>query len=185
MSQKKTAATDDERLICHHPQHPNETPPMIINDIAHLFRGKMRSCESEGIMSQHGARMILSALSHHDGLRQIDLVHLTHMKAPTVSVLIKKMAAEGLLTHEVQLGDLRAVRLHLTEKGRGIEEGSRKTLRATDEIMMQGFSAAENEQLKVLLCRVRENLVADLESRGLLRPAPTLPDEEKKGGGPQ
>ncbi len=185
MSEKKMTAKGDELLIHRHPQHPNETPPMIINDISHLFRGKMRSCESEGIMSQHGARMVLYALSHHDGLRQTDLVRLTHMKAPTVSVLIKKMAAEGLLTHEVQLCDLRAVRLHLTEKGRNIEEGSRKTLRATDEIMMQGFSAEECEQLKALLCRVRNNLIGDLESRGLLRPTTSLPDDTDEEELPQ
>ena len=180
MSETKNAAVGEELLIHRRPQHPNETPPMIINDISHLFHGKMRSCENEGIMSQHGARMILSALSHHDGLRQIDLVHLTHMKAPTVSVLIKKMAAEGLVTHEVQFSDLRAVRLHLTEKGRNIHEVTHKTLRSTDEIMMQGLSAEESEQLKMLLCRVRQNLLDDLESRGLLRPAPTLPEDKSK-----
>lgn len=178
MSEKKSAAKSDELLIHRRPQHPNETPPMIINDISHLFHGKMRSCESEGIMSQHGARMILSALSHHDGLRQIDLVRMTHMKAPTVSVLIKKMAAEGLLTHEVQLSDLRAVRLHLTEKGRSIQEVTHKTLRATDEIMMQGLSAEESEQLRALLCRVRENLLTDLEGRGLLSPADSMEQKE-------
>lgn len=185
MSEKRHAASGEEHWIPRHPQHPNETPPMIINDIAHLFRGKMRSCESEGIMSQHGARMIISALAHHDGLRQIDLVRMTHMKAPTVSVLIKKMAAEGLLTHEVLLSDLRAVRLHLTEKGREMEESSHRSLCATDEIMMQGFSEEECEQLKILLNRVRENLVRDLESHGLLRPAPTLSETEEEAGEPK
>ena len=166
-----------DRLIHRHPLPPHETPPMIINDISHLFHGKMRSTETEGILSQHGARMILGALFREGGLRQIDLVRITHMKAPSVSVIVKKMAAEGLLTHEVQISDLRAVRLHLTEKGRLAHEGTRKMLRSTDEIMMNGFTPEETEQLKALLCRVRENLLSDLDSNGLLSSAPKEENE--------
>ena len=95
------------------------------------------------------------------------------MKAPTISVIVKKMAAEGLLTHEVHLSDLRAVRLHLTEKGRLAHESTHKALRSTDEIMMDGFTQEETDQLKALLNRVRDNLLADLESKGLLHGTPS------------
>ena len=169
----------DDGLIPQPPPHPHETPPMIINDISHLFHGKMRSIQTEGILSQHGARMILAALAHHDGLRQIDLVRLTHMKAPTVSVIIKKMAEEGLVTHRVQISDLRAACLFLTDKGRDAYESTHRMLRATDEVMMQGFSVQEAEQLKALLGRVRENLLADLKQNGLLCPAFEQPQKEE------
>ena len=90
-SEKRSGrATDDSRLIERHPPCPGETAPMIINDISHLFHGKMRSVETEGVMSQHGARCILSALAHNEGLRQTDLVRITHMKPPTVSVTLRK-----------------------------------------------------------------------------------------------
>ncbi|MBQ7338013.1 MAG: MarR family transcriptional regulator [Clostridia bacterium] len=178
MSEKKPTLRSDEHIIHLRPPRPHETPPMIINDISHLFHGKMRSMETEGIMSQHGARMIAYELSRREGLRQIDLVRLTHMKAPTVSVIVKKMAAEGLLTHEVQFSDLRSIRLYLTEKGRALHETTRRSLRSTDEIMMAGFTEEEAQQLKAMLCRVRDNLLSDLESNGLLRPASTLDEKE-------
>ena len=160
----------DDGLISSRPPRPHETAPMMINDISHLFHGKMRSVQTEGILSQHGARMILAALAHNEGLRQIDLVGLTHMKAPTVSVIIKKMAAEGLVTHQVQASDLRAARLYLTEKGRAVHKTTHELLHSTDQVMMQGFSEEETAQLKALLSRVRENLLTDLKQNGLLRP---------------
>ncbi len=178
MSERTPDAAED-CLIIRHPQHPHETPPMIINDISHLFHGKMRSCASEGILSQHSARLILSMLAHHEGLRQTDLVRLTHMKAPTVSVLVKKMTAEGLLTNRVQFSDLRAARLYLTDKGREQHETTRATLRATDNILMRGFTTEETEQLKSMLCRMRDNLLSDLEISGLLRAAPAIDDDKE------
>lgn len=177
MSNKYSAYAPDDGLISPRPPHPHETAPMMINDISHLFHGKMRSVQTEGILSQHGARMILSALAHNEGLRQIDLVALTHMKAPTVSVIIKKMEAEGLVTHQIQASDLRATRLYLTAKGTAVHETTHQLLALTDQLMMQGFSEAETEQLKALLCRVRENLLTDLKQNGLLRP---MPEQVKK-----
>ena len=167
-------------VLIRRPQPVHETPPMIINDISHLFHGKMRSVQTEGLLSQHGARMILATLAHHRGLRQTDLVRLTHMKAPTISVLIKKMEAEGLVTGTVLEDDQRAVRLQLTEKGQQLHEVTRAVLRATDEIMMQGFTQQETEQLKGYLNRVRSNLLADLEQNGLLRPAKAQDDGEEE-----
>lgn len=177
MNDKFPPFSSDDGLITQRPPRPHETAPMMINDISHLFHGKMRSVQTEGILSQHGARMILSALAHNEGLRQIDLVALTHMKAPTISVIIKKMAAEGLVTHQVQACDLRANRLYLTEKGHDVHKTTHELLHETDRVMMQGFSDEEIEQLKGLLCRVRDNLLTDLKQNGLLR---TMPEQVKR-----
>jgi DNA-binding MarR family transcriptional regulator len=177
MNDKFPPFASDDGLIIARPPRPHETAPMMINDISHLFHGKMRSVQTEGILSQHGARMILSILAHNEGLRQIDLVALTHMKAPTVSVIIKKMAAEGLVTHQVQASDLRANRLYLTEKGHEVHKTTHELLHATDHVMMQGFSDEEIEQLKALLSRVRENLVTDLTQNGLIQ---SLPHDKKE-----
>ena len=170
MSKKSNEMPASDCLISRHPPHPQETPPMIINDISHLFHGKMRSTQTEGVLSQHGARMILSILSREEGLRQTDLVRMTHMKAPTISVLVKKMAAEGLLTHEIRFSDMRTVCLYLTDKGRQAHLVTHQALHTTDDILMQGFTEEETQLLKSMLCRMRNNLLTDLEQNGLLRP---------------
>lgn len=181
MPEQKNKPSSTVHLIEQRPPHPNETPLMVINDISHLFHGKMRSAETEGILSQNGARMILNILAHHEGLRQVDLARMMHMQAPTISILVKKMSAEGLLTNAMRMSDLRSSRLYLTDEGRECYEKTQRLLRSTEEIIMDGFSRSEVKELNALLDRMRNNLLNDLEAGGLLRPAPDLseiPEEE-------
>lgn len=160
------------------PPHPAETAPMLVNDISHLFHGKMRAQETEGVMSQHGARRILTLLAIHEGLRQTDIARLTHMKPPTVSVTLRKMMAEDLVRQETPFSDLRATKVFLTEKGQQHLQGVRTMLQTIDDILMQGFSEEESKLLCSLLNRMKKNLVDDLEANGLLQPLPTLLTED-------
>ena len=181
MSQEKEVMHGEalpDRQIEHYPPHPAETAPMLVNDISHLFHGKMRAQETEGVMSQHGARRILTLLAIHEGLRQTDIARLTHMKPPTVSVTLRKMMAEDLVRQETPFSDLRATKVFLTEKGQQHLQGVRTMLQTIDDILMQGFSEEESKLLCSLLNRMKKNLVDDLEANGLLQPLPTLLTED-------
>ena len=149
------------------PRPPHETPPMIVNDISHLFFGKVRALEPEGAMSQHSARCILRLLVRGDGVRQSDIAAELHLSAPSISATLRRMEAEGLVCRRACEGDSRAVRVYLTDKGREYDEGARAMLRRLDDILMQGFDRAETEQLTAMLCRMRENLLKDLSQDGL------------------
>ncbi|MBR5798172.1 MAG: MarR family transcriptional regulator [Clostridia bacterium] len=154
-----------EAILQHRPPRPpHETPPMIVNDISHLFFGKVRSFEPEGIMSQHSARCILRLLVRGDGIRQNEIAQALHLSAPSVSATLRRMEAEGLIGRSACEGDGRAVRVCLTDKGREYDEGVRSMLRRLDGILMDGFSETETEQLTALLCRMRENLLKNLPS---------------------
>ena len=147
-------------MLVHRPPRPaNETPPMIVNDISHLFFGKVRTLEPEGIMSQHSARCMLRLLVRGDGLRQGDMASELHLSAPSVSATLRRMEGEGLVSRRACEGDSRAVRVYLTDKGKEYDEQARAMLRGLDAILMQGFDADETEQLTALLCRMRENLL--------------------------
>lgn len=174
---RRGRAPEDKR-IDQRPPHPDETAPMIVNDISHLFHGKMRAQETEGVMSQHAARCILSLLSRHEGLRQTDIARMTHMKPPTVSVTLRKMMEEDLVRQETMFSDLRANKMYLTEKGKAYHENVRAMLHSIDDVLMRGFSEQESAQLCAMLNRMRDNLIADLEACGLLRPMPTPPVED-------
>ena len=159
MPKKKTT----EALLQHRPPRPpHETPPMIVNDISHLFFGKVRSLEPEGVMSQHSARCIIRLLVRGDGVRQNEIADALHLSAPSVSATLRRMEAEGLICRRGCEGDGRAVRVYLTDKGREYDEGVRTMLRRLDDILMQGFDEAETEQLSAMLCRMRKNLLNDL-----------------------
>lgn len=143
-----------------------ETAPMMVNDISHLFFGKVRSLEPEGVMSQHSARSILRLLIRTEGIKQSDIAKALHLSAPSVSATLRRMESEGLIARRACEGDGRAVRIYLTDKGREYDEAARAMLRRLDDILMQGFDEEETRTLCELLERMRNNLLCELQSVG-------------------
>lgn len=138
------------------------TPPMLVNEIARLFHAEMRAHDTGGVMAQESARLIMHALSHGaDGCSQLELVRLTHLKPPTVSVTVKRMEEAGLLRREQNLMDQRAVKVFLTERGHAHTEEVHLRLRRLDDLLMQGFSEEERELLSSYLLRMRENILSE------------------------
>lgn len=135
------------------------TPPMLVSEISRLFHAKMRSYDLDGVMSQDSARLIMRTLAREEECSQLDLVHRTHLKAPTVSVTIRRMEEEGLVERRQDTMDLRVTRVRLSPKGRAHHEQVLKRLRETDEAMMQGFTEEETGQLLQFLERMRDNIL--------------------------
>lgn len=142
----------------------SDNPAKLCNEIGRLFRNRMRSLEGqEGVMSQPGAHLILSMLAINDGINQLELVRTTHLKPPTVSVILKNMEAEGLVERRSDPQDLRATRVYLTENGRLLDQKNIERIRAMDAHALRGLSEAECETLMPLLMRIRDNLLWDGE----------------------
>ena len=141
------------------------TPPMLVNEISHLFFDKMRATEPPGgSLSSHGCRMLLRALTDADGgMTQGELCRATHLKAPTVSAALCEMENEGLITRIPDEKDKRATRVSPTDAGRAANEEIRARLRAVDAILTKGLSEEENALLISLLTRMRDNILLDLE----------------------
>ncbi len=145
---------------------PHETPPMIVNDISHLFFSRVRALEPEGVMSQHSARSILRLLVRGDGLRQNELAEALHLSAPSVSATLRRMEEEGLIARRNCEGDGRAMRVYLTERGREHDESVRAMLRQLDDRLMLGFTPEECETLCAMLSRMRDNLLNSISAEG-------------------
>ena len=109
-------------------------------------------------MTQNTARLVLSHLASSGTLGQQELVTLTHLRAPTVSVLLRRMQEEGYITRVCEEHDRRAVRVTLTEKGWEYDREHLRRLSTNDAAAMRGLSAEEQETLEALLLRVRNNL---------------------------
>ena len=138
----------------------SDNPVKLCNEIARLFRHRMRESDThDGVMSQPGAHLVLSTLAVHDGIKQLELVHYTHLRAPTVSVILKKMEAEGLVERKSDPDDLRAVKVHLTEAGRRLDAENISTIKKLDASALRGISNDERELLMVLLPKIRDNLL--------------------------
>ena len=143
-----------------HPR-PSPTPPMLINEIARLFHARMRSYETDSMMTQDSVRLILRELGHADGCSQLDLVKKTHLKPPTVSVTLRKLEEEGLVKRRQDPMDLRVTRVYLSEKGQAHHNTVHARLHTVDSLLMQGFGEEETEQLLQFLVRMRNNILSE------------------------
>ncbi len=142
----------------------SDTPIKFCNEISRLFRAKMRqSDDSEGVMSQPGAHLVLSRLAVCDGITQLELVRATHLRPPTVSVILQKMEAEGLVARKCDEHDRRAVRVMLTDAGRALDRKNIETIHRIDEVALRDLSEEEIATLMTLLPKIRNQLLVSLE----------------------
>ncbi len=144
----------DERH-CHKP-----TPMMLLNEVSHLMMDRIRSNHDE-LFSQRSIRLLIMELARRDGRTQLDLVNATHLKAPTVSVAMQKLEKEGIVTRKPDEYDLRATRVYLTEKGRELDNRTRRSVHDAEELAMANLSEDERETLARLLMKIRESLLED------------------------
>ena len=133
-----------------------EAPRMII-EIARMLRFRVLEGE-EGVLAQNTARLVMAHLAARDGVNQLELVRLTRLKASTVSVLLKRMEAQGYISRVPSETDRRAVRVWLTERGKAFDRERLSRISNNDQLAMRGISAEEEAVLNDLLRRIRDNL---------------------------
>lgn len=149
---KSSALTDFDKL----------TEGMLLGDISRLFDARVRR-ETERAGFPQGYRRIVFHLSHNEKLTQNELVKLTHMKAPSISVQLQKMEQEKLITRESDENDLRKSYISLTEKGKECEKFFISKCKETEKVMFENFSEDEMKILKGYLKKITENLIDDME----------------------
>ena len=138
----------------------SDNPVKLCNEISRIWRGKMRERrEGDSILSQQGARLILSFLAIGDGTTQLELVKATHLTAPTVSLILKEMESGGLVHRETDPIDKRAVRVYLTDAGRELDADNIALIKSVDESGLKGLNAEEIDTLMILLAKIRNNLL--------------------------
>lgn len=139
-------------------------PVKLCHEISRLTVARVRCANIEGIMSQHGARLVLSALTASDGASQRDVVAMTHLRPPTVSVILRKMQEEGIVELFKNPEDKRELRARLTQKGREIDRHGLEKIKETDALALAGLDEDEQATLMALLGKIRHNLLSEQES---------------------
>lgn len=140
----------------------SDNPVKLCNEIARIFRTRMRDgCDIDGVMSQPGARLVLSVLSISDGLSQRELAERTYLKPPSVSVIIRKMLDEGMIELRTDEADMRINRVYLTDYGRETDEENIRKIKSIDARGLRGINETESDVLMELLIRIRDNLLLE------------------------
>ncbi|MBQ8140505.1 MAG: winged helix-turn-helix transcriptional regulator [Clostridia bacterium] len=144
----------------------SNTPVKMCNEISHLFHSTVRELnESDYAAAQRGTRMVISFLAIGDGVTQLDLVNATHLKAPTVSVILKKLEDDGIVERQRDKTDLRILRVYLTDKGRELDRKNIEKIKQADAIALEGLSGEECAEMMRLLGKIRDNLLQAKSSR--------------------
>lgn len=144
----------------------SDNPVKLCHEISRICRTKMRArCDIEGVMSQHGARLVLALLIVEDGLSQRELAERTHLRPPTVSLIIKKMVDEGIAELRADEKDMRINRVFATELGRRIDAEQIARIKATDAEGLKGLTDEEQATLMELLYKIRNNLLCESEEQ--------------------
>ena len=133
-------------------------PSMMTNEVSKLFRDIInREVEKLGV--QNGYRQLLFHLSRMDGVSQLELARATHLKAPTVSVTLKGMEADGLVVRRGDENDARVIHVYLTEKGRKTDDKIREIHHLLDSRMTEGIPQSELDALVATLTKLRDNML--------------------------
>ncbi len=116
----------------------------LLKEINRLYTLRVRvEAENHGIKNSY--RALLSQLYIKDGGTQLSLVDKTGMKAPTISITLRKMEKDGLVSRVVDESDLRKTHVFLTEKGKQTTEELNAGIDKINEGLLKGLSADEKE----------------------------------------
>lgn len=125
----------------------------LVNHLSRIFHREMRKvCEENGVPM--GYRSLLFHLAHHDGCSQRELAQKAGLQPSTVSITLDKMERDGYILREKSADDQRAIKLHLTEKGKNIDRLNRERIAVLDECFSSTVTLEEKELLISLLEKV-------------------------------
>ncbi len=134
------------------------SPMLILNEVSHLMIERISKRHDE-LLSQRSIRLLIMELAKKDGCTQLELVNATHLKAPTVSVAMQKLEKEGIVIRRPDDYDQRATRVFLTEKGREMDNRTRKTVHEAEELALATLTTEERDTLEKLLMKIYSSLL--------------------------
>ncbi len=104
-------------------------------------------------------RAILTSLSQHNDVTELALCHDIKYSAATVSVSLKKMAYDELLTLTVDPADKRCTIISITPKGLETQKYLEESYQALDEILLNGITEKEKKLMLPLLKKMLKNVL--------------------------
>src|SRR5258708_39355684 len=108
-----------------------------------------------------GQELILFQLYEQDGMTQSELADVLCVEAPTVTKVLHRMEAAGLIERRQDSGDARVSRVYLMPKSGQLIEPLRSLWAEVEQKTIKGLSEPEVMLLRRLLLQILENLSDD------------------------
>ena len=90
-----------------------------------------------------------------------DIEETFHLSHPTVSGLLSRLEKKGFIEFRPDEADRRCKRIFVLPKGLELNETMHRTIQATEERMVEGFSQEEQAQFREFLHRAIQNMGGD------------------------
>lgn len=100
----------------------------------------------------------LHVLSHNDGLSQSELADKLHVSRPTVTTMLQKMEASGVIERVQDEHDQRLIRIYLTPEGRVLVARMESVFAQLIRSGVGPMSEADRAELRRLLGILNSNL---------------------------
>ena len=135
-----------------------------VNDASFLFAEYINK-ELERIGMRASYRHVMKPLMECDsetGMTQLQLVNITKLKAPTISITLRNMEREGIVRREKNDKDRRETYVFITDKGREMHAKILEAYDKAEEVMLRGISKDELDAVGALMEKMQNNLKSEL-----------------------
>ncbi|MGN1187714.1 MAG: MarR family winged helix-turn-helix transcriptional regulator [Lachnospiraceae bacterium] len=106
---------------------------------------------------KRGQARILNLLIENGEMSQRRIQDIIDIKSGSLSELVRKMEAEGLISREKDETDRRNITIKITPKGIQRAEENSQILKKQEQVMFNSLSEHEQEQLYTLLKKLIED----------------------------
>lgn len=138
----------------------------VLVEAARLFRARVdRAFEEAGLGLTAGEARTLAYVNAHPGLRQSALAEKMNVEPMTLVGFLDRLEAAGVVARAADPTDRRAKIVALTPAAAPYMDGIAATAAATRREATCGLSLAEQEMLRELLVRLRDNLAREHRAR--------------------
>lgn len=130
-----------------------EDPKMLLGPISHIYRSHLAYMEKElgAYRVGSGQFEFLLVLYHKDGISQETLAKLLKVSKATSARAIQNLEKEGYVYRVRDESDLRAYKVYLTEKGKGMRDIIFEKLTSFIDILFSDFTYEEKQIFWILL----------------------------------
>jgi MarR family transcriptional regulator for hemolysin len=114
---------------------------------------------------------VLARLEFNEGLKQSELAEMLDLQPITLTRLVDRLCANGLIERRPDMGDRRVKRLHLTAQARPLMD---RLADLGDDLMgtvLEGYDAKTIERMITELAGVKENLKTAIANKPAAKPA--------------
>ena len=141
------------------PRSPQREFAFLINDVGRLLRTYAdQQARQFGMTRAQWA--VLARLEYAEGLKQSELAELLDLQPITLTRLVDRLCANGLIERRADPSDRRAKRLYLTAQARPLMNRLADLGENMMASVLEGLDAAKIEQMTANLSGVRDNLRA-------------------------